>query len=183
MIDEQQPPMDMPPPDAPEAMPDQGAPEQPDGGNPDVMIGYIPEEYPAKEKTYLAAARKVIVNDQTAGILKQMLASGNDPAMTLAAFIGKTVDALETKLGPLNDDEHDRVCLVIAGWMASTLQKMGMPGMDDAGARQDFMGRVLQQLDGLNSGQPQGQQEAQEAPQSAPEAPPGPMQQFARGGP
>lgn len=172
--------------DEPQMAPDDGgapmdaAPEQaqPDGGNPEQMIGYIPEEYPAKEKTYLAAAKSVLLNEQTAGMLKQMLSQGNDPTMTLAALIGKTVDAIETKLGPLTDDEHDRVCLVISGWLASTLQQMGMPGMDDAGARQDFMGRVMQQLDSMTQGEggeqaPTGQQQA-----PPPDAQQPPMGQF-----
>ena len=175
MIDEQQM---APEPGAPMDAPmDQGAPEQPDGGNPEQMIGYIPEEYPAKDKTYLAAAKTVLLNEQTAGLLKQMLSQGNDPTVTLAALIGKTVDAIETKLGPLTDDEHDRVCLVIAGWLASTLQQMGMPGMDDAGARQDFMGRVLQQLDSMQQGDgghpPADQQQA-----PPPDAQQPPMGQF-----
>lgn len=149
------------------------APEQaqPDGGNPEQMIGYIPEEYPAKEKTYLAAAKTVLLNEQTAGMIKQLLGAGKDPAQTLAMLIGKTVDSIETKLGPLTDDEHDRVCLVIAGWLASTLQQMGMPGMDDAGARQDFMGRVMQQLDGMMQGGDQG------APADQQQAPPTDAQQ------
>ncbi len=175
MIDEQQ----MAPDDGDAPM--DAAPAQPDGGNPEQMIGYIPEEYPAKERTYLAAAKSVLLNEQTAGMLKQMLSQGNDPTMTLAALIGKTVDAIETKLGPLTDDEHDRVCLVIAGWLASTLQQMGMPGMDDAGARQDFMGRVLQQLDSMtqgggDQGPPQDQQQA-----PPPDAQQPPMGQFGGG--
>lgn len=149
---------------------------EPDGGNPDQMIGYIPEQYPAKDKTYLAAARAVLLNDQTATLLKKMLATSKDPTVTLAALLGKTVDAIETKLGPLTDDEHDRVCLVIAGWLASTMQKLGMPGLDDAGARQDFMGRILQNL----SGGAQGEPAAAPGPEQAPAA--APMGQFAGGG-
>jgi len=176
MIDEQQ----MAPDDGGAPM-DQGAPAQPDGGNPEQMIGYIPEEYPAKEKTYLAAAKHVLLNEQTAGMIKQLLGAGKDPAQTLAMLIGKTVDSIETKLGPLTDDEHDRVCLVIAGWLASTLQQMGMPGMDDAGARQDFMGRVLQQLDSMTQGEGQGEQaqDPQQAP--PPDAQQPPMGQFGGG--
>lgn len=170
MIDEQQ----MAPDDGGAPM-DQGAPAQPDGGDPSQMIGYIPDEYPAKDKTYLAAAKAVLLNEQTAGTLKQMLAAGKDPAQTLALLIGKTIDSIETKLGPLTDEEHDRVCLVIAGWMASTLQQMGMPGMDDAGARQDFMGRVLTQLDGMQQGG--GEQQPEAAPDPAQQQAP-PMAQF-----
>lgn len=160
-----------------DAAPDQGG--QPDGGNPEQMIGYIPEEYPAKEKTYLAAAKQIILRPETAQTIKGLLSRSNDAVMPIAAFIGKIVDKLETKLGPLQDDEHDRVCLVIAGWMASTMQSLGMPGMDDAGARQDFIGRVLTQLDQMQQGEGQGQAEGQqEAPQQGEPEPAAPMQQF-----
>jgi hypothetical protein len=68
------------------------------------------------------------------------------------------------------------VVVVIAGWLASTLQQMGMPGMDDAGARQDFMGRVLTQLDGMQQGGGEQQPEAAPDPAQQQQAPP--MAQF-----
>ncbi len=166
--------------DAQMMAPDEGMPQepqQPDGGDPNVAIGFIPDEYSAKEKTFLTAAKAVLLNDQTAGIIRQMLGQGGDATKTLALLLAQTVDKLETKLGPLNDDEHDRVCLVLAGWMASTMQAMGMPGMDDPGGRQDFMGRVLTQLDSMTQGG--GEQGEQPAPEQPPEQ--APIRPFAGG--
>lgn len=179
MIDDTEAPME--PQDAP---PEDSQGSAPDGGDPSQAIGYIPDEYPAKEKTYLLAAKKVILNEQTAKVIRQLLSSSNDAATALAAFIGKTVDAIETKLGPLTDEEHDRVCLVIAGWLASSLQAMGMPGMDSPEGRQDLMGRVLKRLDSMTQGQ--GQEGAGEPPAGQREPEPGaqpqgaapPMDQF-----
>jgi hypothetical protein len=153
--------------------------QQPDGGNPDHMIGYIDPNVSAKVKTYLLAAQHVVLNQQTAGVIKKLLASGTDPAMSLATFIGKTIDALETKLGPLEDNEHDQVAVHIAGWLVSSLQKMGMPGLDQPEGRQDLIGRILQALDGLTKGD-QGAPEEQSPPEAAPEQQ-APLGQF--GGP
>ena len=168
MADMQQQPM-------PEQAPEQGS--SPDGGDPTAMVGYIPEEYPAKIKTYLAAARKVYLRDETAAMIRKMLGAANDPAHALALFVGKIIDSLETKLGPLTDDEHDKVALIICGWLASTMQAMGMPGMDSPEGRQDFMGRILNQLDSMQQEQPQeGAEDAQQPPmgQFQPQqAPPG----------
>lgn len=159
--------------------------DTPDGNNPEQMIGWIPEEYPAKQKTYLAAAKQIVLREETASAIKQIISSATDPAMGLAVFIGKLVDKLETKLGPLTDDEHDHVCLVIAGWLVSSLQAMGMPGLEDAGARQDLIGRILQALDGMTQGQSGDEggagQAAPGAPEQATQEQAAPMDQFGGG--
>jgi hypothetical protein len=149
--------------------------QQPDGNDPSQMIGYIDPNATPKVKTYLTAAKAIVVNPQTADILKKMLTQGQDPAMTLATFIGKTIDTLETKLGPLEQQEHDQVAVHIAGWLVSSLQHMGMPGLDDQGARHDLLGRILQALDQLTGGdQPQDQGAPQQPPDGAvPSAPQG----------
>jgi hypothetical protein len=172
MIDEQQ-----------QASPEAQAPSEPDGSDPSQAIGYIPEQYPAKEKTYLAAAKAIILRPETADTIKGILSSAQDAPMALAVFIGKIVDRLETKLGPLTDDEHDRVCLVIAGWLTSSLQAMGMPGLDDPSGRQDLIGRILTKLDQLTQGNGEPQQGApdQEPQQPEQEPPAAPMDQFGGG--
>ena len=153
---------------------------QPNGGNPDQMIGYIPDQASAKVKTYLLTAKAVILNPQTASILKQMLAGGNDMAMTLATFVGKTIDSIETKLGPLTPQEHDQVALIVTGWLVSSLQKMGAPGLEDQGARHDLLGRILQALDQLTQGDQQQDPNAPTPDQGAapPDAQAQPLAQF-----
>lgn len=179
------------------ADPNDGAPEdqdtrqQPDGGDPDQMIGYIDPNASPKVKTYLLAAKQFMISPQGAMALKKLLAtSKGDPAMPIAMLINTTIEKLQDKFGPLSDQEHDQVCAHIAGWIVSSLQKRGLPGLDDQGARQDLMGRILQASDRLTHGQPQGQDPnaaggpQQGAPQQPPDnsgsaGPPAPMSQFA----
>lgn len=146
------------------------------------MIGHIDPNASPKVKTFLLAAQHIVLNPQTADILKQLLSQGQDPAQTLAAFIGKTMDGIETRLGPLQDQEHDQVAVHIAGWLVSSLQEMGMPGLDTPAGRQDLIGRILQALDGMTQGQqsaaPQGDQNTPQGPTQDQQPPPGPMAQF-----
>lgn len=149
--------------------------------NPDEAIGYVDPNVSPKVKTYLMAAQHVVLNEQTAATLKQLLSSGNDPAMSLAAMVGKIIDALETKLGPLEQEEHDQVAVHIVGWLVSSLQKMGMPGLDSDQGRHDLLGRILQSLDQLSQGQPDQGQPDQQPQQQPPPQQGQPMAQF--GGP
>lgn len=179
-----------------QAPPDQGGQDTqpPDGGDPDQMIGYIDPNASPKVKTYLLAAKQFLISPQGAMALKKLLAtSKGDPAMPIAMLINTTIEKLQDKFGPLSDQEHDQVCAHIAGWIVSSLQKMGLPGLDDQGARQDLMGRILQASDQLTQGQPQGQDPSaaggpqQGAPQQPPDnsgaaGPPAPMGQFAQQG-
>lgn len=180
-------------------MPPKGPPQQqaPDANNPEHMIGYIDPNASPKVKTFLLAAKQVLISPQGGQIVKGLLsASKGDPSTPIAALIEKTIQKLEDKLGPLQDQEHDQVAIHIAGWIVSSLQHMGMPGLDDAGARQDLIGRIMQAVDQMTQGQgQQGPQDASQGPsqqgappgppqgQAPPQGPPTPMQQFAGGGP
>lgn len=139
-----------------------------DGGDPKQMIGWVPSGFPAKLRVYLKMARAALISPMGSAMLKKCLQAG-DHVKGLAYLIAKTMQQLEQKFGPLQDQEYDKVAMVIAGWLVSSLQEMGMPGLDDAGARQDLMGRILQQLDaltghggqgGAQGAQPQGGQPA-----------------------
>lgn len=192
--------MAMPPQPMQQAMPPQGPPQkgppkQPNPNKPEDMIGYIEPGTSPKVKTFLLAAKQILISPQGAQIVKGLLSKSNgDPSMPIAALIEKTIQKLEDKLGPLEDQEHDQVALHIAGWIVSSLQHMGMPGLTDAGARQDLIGRIMQALDQMTQGQgqqqqgqqgpPQQAQQPQQPPQGPPGQPPqggGPMAQF--GGP
>jgi hypothetical protein len=180
-------PMQAPPPQGPP----QG-PKAPDGNSPDQMIGYIDPNASPKVKTYLLTAKQFLLNAQGAQFVKSLLKTAKgDPSTAIAMFIGKLLEKLQDKLGPLEQQEHDQVAMHLAGWIVSSLQKMGMPGLDDAGARQDLIGRILQALDGMTgANQPQGQHSPQQGPPQqgpptgAPQPPQAgpPMQQFAPGG-
>ena len=150
--------------DADDVARDDAGDAAPDGGNPDQMIGYIDPQLPAKVRVFLKAAKAALLNEQGSTMLRKVLGGAQDHTKALALIVGKTIDKLETRLGPLTDQENDQVAFFITGWLVSSLQKMGMPGLDDAGARQDLIGRVLKTLDSS------GQQPAQGAP------PPGPPQ-------
>lgn len=139
--------------------------------DPDQAIGYIDPGVSQKVKTYLMAAQPVVLNEQTAQALKQLLSQGNDPAMAIATLIGKIIDSLETKLGPLEQQEHDQVAVHIAGWIVSSLQKMGMPGLDQQDGRHDMLGRILQALDQLTGGQGQSPDQGQPPQQDQSAAP------------
>lgn len=139
------------------------------------MIGYIEDGVSAKVKTYLLAAKSLVLNAQSAQTLKQLLAQGKDPAQTLALIIGKVIDALESNLGPLEQEEHDQVAFHIGGWLVSSLGEMGMPGLDAPEGRQDLLGRVLQALDGMTQEQGEGAGPQGAAPAGAQGAP---MAQF-----
>ena len=155
---------------------------QPDGGNPDQMVGYIPNDAPAKVRVYLKAAQAALLNDEGAKLLRKVLGSSADHVKGIALIVGKTIDKLETKLGPLTDQENDQVAFFITGWLVSSLQAMGMPGLDDAQGRQDLIGRVLQTLD-ASQGAPQGAGPPAAPPQPGPatgavEGPPMPPQEM-----
>lgn len=157
----------------------------PNGNDPKAMIGYIEPNAPPKIRTYLLAAKGALITPQGAQMIKRLLASSKgDPARPIALLIGKTIEQLQTKLGPLTDSEHDQVAIHIAGWIVSSLQQLGMPGLDKPAARQDLIGRIMQQLDAMTQAPP-GQQD-QGPPQAGPPqgppqpaGPPPPMGQFA----
>lgn len=160
--------------------------QPPDANKPEDMIGYIDPNASPKVKTFLLAAKQILISPMGAQTVKGLLSqSKGDPSMPIATLIEKTIQKLEDKLGPLQDPEHDQVALHIAGWITSSLQHMHMPGLDDAGARQDLIGRIMQALDQMTQGQ--GQQSAPQGPPQAQQPPPdqggAPMQQFAGGGP
>lgn len=104
-----------------------------------------------------------------------------DIAKGVAPLIETMIQKLEEKLGPLTDDEHDKVAFFIAGWCVSSLQKAGAPGLDSPAGRQDLLGRILNQVDTMtqgDGGEPQGQpMNGQPPPDGA-----APMGQFAPGG-
>lgn len=166
---------------------DQGAP-QPDGGDPAQMIGYIDPRLPPKIRVFLKAAKGVLISEQGAALLKKVLASSGDHVTALAQLVEKTIQNLETRLGPLTDVEHDKVAMFLTGWIVSSLQHMGMPGLDKPAGRQDLIGRILQALDGLTQdpqqqGQPPGQpgQPGQPGAAPPPGGPPAPPQPGAGG--
>lgn len=128
--------------------------ERPDGNDSSKMIGYIDPGLPPKVQTFLEAAKAGLLNAQGAVMLKKVLSQAGDHVKALAMLIEKTIQKLEDKLGPLEDQEHDQVAFFIAGWLVSSLQEMGMPGLDNAEGRQDLIGRVLQALDGMTKGDP-----------------------------
>jgi hypothetical protein len=146
----------------------------PDGGNPDHMIGYIDPRLPTKVRVFLRAARMIIVSPVGLTAIKKAAANSSDHVQGLAYLVAKTLEKLQDRLGPLTDQEHDQVATFITGWIVSTLQKLKVPGLDDAGARQDLIGRILQALDRLTGGQgQQGAQDAQDGPAGPQQVPPG----------
>lgn len=165
----------------------------PDGSNPKDMIGYIEPGCSPKIKTYLLAAKAVLLTPQGAQMLRRLLASSKgDPSRPIALLIGKTLEGLQTKLGPLTDTEHDQVGIHIAGWMVSSLQQMGMPGLNTPAGRHDLIGRIMQMLDSMTKAPPGQQGPPQQGPPQqgaplppqappAPQGPPAPMGQFAGG--
>lgn len=160
--------------------------QQPDPNKPEDMIGYIDPNASPKVKTFLLAAKQILISPMGAQTVKGLLSqSKGDPSMPIATLIEKTIQKLEDKFGPLQDPEHDQVAMHMAGWIVSSLQHMGMPGLDDAGARQDLIGRIMQALDQMTQGQDEGtpQDQGEDAQMGAPQGPPQPMQQFAGGGP
>lgn len=181
----------------PQQAPPKGPPQQkgPDPNNPDDMIGYIDPNASPKVQTFLLAAKRILISGQGAQTIKGLLGqSQGDPVTPIAALVAQTIEKLQDKLGPLNDNEHDQVAMHMVGWVVSSLQKMGMPGLDDAGARQDLIGRIMQTMDGMTRGDSQGDH-GQSQPMNA-QTPSGnqggpvmgggggaPMQQFAGGGP
>jgi hypothetical protein len=187
-----------PPPDDAQdpAAPDQGPPDTggdqgaPNGNDPAQAIGYIDPSVSPKVKTFLLAAKQILISPQGADAIKGLLSqSKGDPATAIAMLVGKTIDKLQEKLGPLNDQEHDQVAVHLCGWIVSTLQHLGCPGLDTQQGRHDLLGRILQALDQATQGDPsQGDPNAppdQGAPQGPPQAaqgpPAGPMGQFAGG--
>jgi hypothetical protein len=144
----------------PTAPSDNGADEQDDskldGGNPAHAIGWIPSNASPKVKTFLLAAKQFLINSPGASDrLKKLLGSSKDHVTALAMLVGHTIQSLEQKLGPLSDPEQQQVSMVITGWLVSSLQALGMPGLDTPQGRHDLMGRVLQKLDAMSSGQGQ----------------------------
>jgi hypothetical protein len=161
---------------APQASPDmdneqQQAPQPEgdptDGGDPKQMIGWVPQGLPAKLRVYLKMARMAVVSAAGGQMIQTLLHQSPDHVKAMAMFIAKTMQSLESKLGPLADDEYDKVAAIISGWIVSTLQSMGMPGLDDAGGRHDLIGRIMQTVDGL-TGHGQGGQPAQGQPPGQP---------------
>lgn len=143
------------------APPDDQQPAMPDGNDPAQMVGFIDPRLPAKVRVFLKAAKKGGFLD--ADRLKKILASSADHVTSLAQYIEKTIQMCETRLGPLTDEEHDKVAMFLAGWLASGLQAAGMPGLDKPEGRQDLIGRILHALDGMTQEQ-QGAPDAQGAP-------------------
>jgi hypothetical protein len=160
-----------------DADPDDSGGDQPDGGNPDHMIGYIDPRLPAKVRVFLRAIRLVLLTPTGERALKKAVGSENPPE-GIAMLVGKSIESAQNHLGPLNDQEHDQVAMFVTGWLVSSLQKMGMPGLEDAGGRHDLIGRVLQALDKMTGGQqqgpPDGAQDAQGGPPGPPPTPGGP---------
>lgn len=119
-----------------------------DGGDPKQAIGFIPAGATPKVKTFLLAAKQFLIDaDGAADRFRAWLGKSKDHVQAIALLVAKTVDNLEKKLGPLTDQEHDQVSLVITGWLVSSLQHMGMPGLDTEQGRHDLIGRILQTID------------------------------------
>lgn len=150
-----------------------------DGGDPKHMVGWIDPRLPAKVRVFLKAAAQFIIrtpSPEAANLrLKKVLRSAGDHIKALAYYTEKVIQQLENKLGPLSDKEHDQVAFFIVGWLVSTMQAWGMPGLDDANARQHMIGQILQALDGMTKAPP-GQQDpnAPPADPAAADAPPVP---------
>jgi hypothetical protein len=86
---------------APPQGPPQGA-KAPDGNSPDQMIGYIDPNASPKVKTYLLTAKQFLLNAQGAQFVKSLLKTAKgDPSTAIAMFIGKLLEKLQDKLGPL----------------------------------------------------------------------------------
>lgn len=157
---------------APDEAPDDAAPDQGGGdrdhasvdpNDPSHMVGWIDPRLPAKVRVFLRACKVMVMSDAGEQAIKKA-ATASDYTKGLAYFIAKTIEQAQNKLGPLNDKEHDQVAFFLAGWIVSAMQGWGMPGLDDAGARQDLIGRILQQLDQLSGNGQQGAQNAQGGP-------------------
>jgi len=166
-------------PEAVDSPREESAESKPSGGDPAQAIGYIDPGVSPKVKTFLLAAKAAMLNEQGARMLKGIMGKSEDPAMGIAMIVGKTIEKLQDKLGPLNDQEHDQVAFHLTGWLVSSLQHMGMPGLDAPDGRQDLMGRALQALDQATQGPAPG---AAPPPQGAPVPPQGTMPQM-QGGP
>ena len=161
--------------------PNEGAEGEPqddsklDGGNPKQAIGYIPPNATPKVKTYLLAAKKfLITSDGAAERFRAFLGKTKDHVAALAMLVTKTIDNLEQQLGPLSDTEHDQVSLIITGWLVSSLQHMGMPGLDTEQGRHDLIGRVLQQVDQMTNKGGQAPPQPDQGGGTLPQMQPGP---------
>jgi len=137
---------------------------------PQDAIGYIGPNLPPNVQQFLEVARKVVINGQTAAVLKKMLASAKDVKQTIAAFVGKTIESLQNKLGPLDDQSYKLVATYIVGWIVATLAKMGMPGLDSNAGKRDLTVQITQLLVQMQQGQGQGAAPATPGapPQAAP---------------
>lgn len=166
----------------PDAAPEAPQTAQPDGNDPAAVIGWFPDALPQKVKAFLEAAKAMVVSDAGAALIDGVMGRASDMAAGVTMIVGKTVEKLQDKMGPLTDEEHDKVAFFITGWIVSSLQLKGAPGLDTPEGRQDLIGRVLQKLD-ASQGAPGGAAPMQgaPAPQEGPMVPRGTMPQLGGG--
>jgi len=104
---------------------------------------FVPPDISDDAREFVTRCREMIYSEKFLPVVQQALTGANDLASGVAPVILQLITAAEDKMGPLSDEDFQKVAQSLAGTLVGLAKMMGDPDAEDIpSAVQEVMAQV-----------------------------------------